>query len=88
MTNEELGRKWAESHGKRPYETEYGCYGWQTDKWSSRPHHSLPAFLHSLASGHFSSREDAYEILGRAIRAVMEFADAARYLYEKPVVTT
>ena len=77
MTDEELGRAWAKANGKRPYQTEWDHFGWQSEKWTSVPCHSLPPFLHHLAAGHFRE-EDAYGELGRAIRVVLSFADGVR----------
>ncbi len=104
MTNEELGRKWAERHGKRP-ENRMSCWAWKPI-WGGECQELPLCILEAtrvIGDSHlaetpggsgsmlsYKTESEAYSALGAAIRYSRAGTVVGESLGrdEKPVVTT
>lgn len=81
MTDEELGRKWAEKHGKTPHN---GDEWWAheavelNDTYASTFPEWLSRCIKGGVAGIHPSESAAYAALGAALRKLLAFADGVR----------
>ena len=80
MTDEELGRKWAERQGRTPYRGDHVNVYWYPESVPQAVGHTVPDVVAPLlgVSMCYPTESAAYAALGVALRRVLAFADGVK----------